>query len=117
MKIDEDSEGYWVEPMLEGHPVSMQTDTGSKASIISDEVYKQILRHLPLRPSDTRFKTYLGEPVPMEGMTDVKVQSNNQVKKLPIYIVKGDYPAILGRVWLEKMKLNWHTVKMVSQTA
>ncbi|XP_061745073.1 uncharacterized protein K02A2.6-like [Nerophis ophidion] len=57
--MDEDSEGYWVEPMLEGHPV--------------------------------RFKTYLGEPVPMAGMTDVVVQSNNQVRKLPIYIVKvGD---------------------------
>lgn len=53
----------------------------------------------------------------MAGMTDVKVQSNNQVTKLLIYIVKGDYPAILGRVWLEKMKLNWHTGKMVSQTA
>nr|XP_061825224.1 uncharacterized protein K02A2.6-like [Nerophis lumbriciformis] len=117
MKMDEDSEGYWVEPMLEGHPVSMQIDTGSKASIISDGVYKKVLRHLPLRPSDTRFKTYRGEPVPMAGMTDVVVQSNNQVRKIPIYIVKGDYPAILGRVWLEKMKLSWHTVKMVSPTA
>nr|XP_061786525.1 uncharacterized protein K02A2.6-like [Nerophis lumbriciformis] len=117
MKMDEDSEGYWVEPMLEGHPVSMQIDTGSKASIISDGVYKKVLRHLPLRQSDTRFKTYLGEPVPMAGMTDVVVQSNNQVRKLPIYVVKGDYPAILGRVWLEKMKLSWHTVNMVSPMA
>nr|XP_061833859.1 uncharacterized protein K02A2.6-like [Nerophis lumbriciformis] len=117
MKMDEDSEGYWVEPMLEGHPVSMQIDTGSKASIISDGVYKKVLRHLPLRQSDTRFKTYLGEPVPMAGMTDVVVQSNNQVRKLPISVVKGDCPAILGRVWLEKMKLSWHTVKMVSPMA
>lgn len=114
MKVNEDSEGYWVKPTIERHPVRMQIDTGSKASIISDEVYKQILRHLPLRPSDTRLKTDLREPVPMAGMTDVTVQSNYQVDKLPIYIAKGNYPAILEHVWLEKMKLNWHTVKMVS---
>lgn len=31
-------------------------------------------------------------------------------------MAKGDYPAILGRVWLENLKLNWQTVKMLSPT-
>lgn len=116
-KIDANEEGYWAKPLLEGHPVHMQIDIGSKASILSEKEYRTYLRHLSLRPSDTRFSTYLGEPVPMAGMTDVTVESNNQVRKLPIYVVEGNYPAILGRVWLEKLRLNWQSVKMLSPIA
>lgn len=116
-KVDTDNEGYWTKALLEGRPVNMQIDTGSKASILSEEVYKSHLQHLPLRPPDTRFSTYLGEPVPMAGMTDVTVESNNKVRKLPIYVAKGNYSAILGRVRLESLKLNWQTVKMLSPTA
>ncbi|KAL2102141.1 hypothetical protein ACEWY4_001309 [Coilia grayii] len=92
----------------------MQIDTGSKASIVSEEVYWRHLQHLPLRPADTRFSPYLGEPVPMAGMTDVTVQTGNQVRKLSVYVAKGNCPSILGRVWLENLKLNWQTVKMLS---
>lgn len=116
-KVDADDEGYWAKPLLEGHPVKMQIDTGSKASIISEKVYKSHLRHLALRPSDTKFRTYLGEPVPMAGMIDVTVQSDNQVGTLPLYVAKGNCPSILGRVWLENLKLNWQTVKMLSPSS
>ncbi|KAK0151724.1 hypothetical protein N1851_006976 [Merluccius polli] len=47
----------------------------------------------------------------MVGMTDVTVESNNQVRQLPIYVVKGNYPAILGRGWLDKLRLNWQLKK------
>ncbi|XP_060780909.1 uncharacterized protein K02A2.6-like [Neoarius graeffei] len=116
-KVDADDEGYWAKPLLEGHPINMQIDTGSKASILSKKVYRRHLQHLPLRPSDTRFSTYLGEPVPMAGMTDVTVQTENQVRKLPVYVAMGNCPSILGRVWLENLQLNWQTVKMLSPSA
>ena len=115
--VDADDEGYWVRPLLEGHPVKMQIDTGSKASILSEKVYKRHLRHLALRPSNTKFRTYLGEPVPMAGMIDVTVQSDRQVRTLPLYVAKGNCPSILGRVWLENLKLNWQTVKMLSPSS
>ena len=116
-KVNVNDEGYWAKPLLEGHPVHMQIDTGSKASILSEKEYRTYLRHLSLRPSDTRFSTYLGEPVPMVGMTDVTVESNTQVRQLPIYVVKGNYPAILGQGWLDKWRLDWQCVKMLSPIA
>lgn len=45
-KVDIDDEGYWTKPLLEGHPVNMQIDTGSKASILSEKVYESHIRHL-----------------------------------------------------------------------
>lgn len=50
----------------------------------------------------------------MAGMTDVTVRTEDQVRKLPIYVTKGNCPSILGRGWLEKLRLNWQTVKMLS---
>lgn len=114
LNMDEDSDCYWATPELEGHPVKMQIDTGSRASIISNRVYKTFMKHLPLRPSDKKFRTYTGQPVPMRGMTDVTVQCNGQTEKLPVYIVKGNYPALMGRLWLDKVRLDWQTVRMVS---
>lgn len=43
LNMDEGSDGYWTTPELEGHPLKMQIDTGSRASIISFRVYRKFL--------------------------------------------------------------------------
>ncbi|KAI2655662.1 Transposon Ty3-I Gag-Pol polyprotein [Labeo rohita] len=42
-----------------------------------------------------------GEPVAIKGVMDVEVELNGQSATLPLYVVKGNYPALLGREWLE----------------
>lgn len=39
------------------------------------------------------------------------------MRTLPLYVAKGDCPSILGRVWLENLKVNWQTVKMLSPSS
>ena len=73
LNVDDTSDGFWVRPKLEGHSVKMQIDTGSNASLVSYDVYRKFLKHLPLRPSDTVFKGCTGHRVPMKGMTEVTV--------------------------------------------
>jgi len=34
---------------LEGHPVTMELDTGSAVSVMSEGVYLEYLRHIPLK--------------------------------------------------------------------
>lgn len=70
-KVDDSSDGFWVRCKLEGNSVKMQRDTRSRASLVSCDVHKKFLMHLPLRPSDTVFKGYTGQRVPMRGMTEV----------------------------------------------
>lgn len=40
------------------------------------------------------------EPKPMMSMIDVTIKHNGQTIKLPVQMMKVNYPAILGHVWL-----------------
>lgn len=44
MSVNEGSDCYWAKANLEGHPVKMQIDTGSKASLVSYQIYKKCMK-------------------------------------------------------------------------
>ncbi|XP_061904359.1 uncharacterized protein K02A2.6-like [Entelurus aequoreus] len=117
MNVGESSDGFWAKAKLEGHSIKMQIDTGSRASLVSYKIYRKHMRHLPLRPADTVFRAYTGHTVHMKGMTDVLVQCNDQTVRLPVYITQGDYAAIMGRVWLKAIHLNWQEVRKMSDSS
>lgn len=50
----------------------------------------------------------------MRGLTEVTVQLNEQTKQLPLYVVKGDHPSLLGHAWLEKIQLDWPSVHLLT---
>jgi len=62
----------------------------------------------PLSPSKVKLKTYTGEIVSPEGVGMVKVRYGQQDCRLPVTVVKGNVPALLGRDWLHHLKLSWH---------
>ena len=41
------------------------------------------------------------------GTVDVCVKCNRQEAVLPLVVVRGARPSLLGRNWLNKLKLNW----------
>ena len=90
-------------------------DTGAAVSLVSEVVYKEKLNHLTPQPTKITLKTYTGETVPVRGIVTVTVKLNKQEVKLPLYIVKGSQPALLGCTWLEKIKLNWQEIHMVAK--
>ncbi len=73
-------------------------DAGAAVSIVSDAVYRKTLRHVCLKPTNIVLKTYTGEQVAIRG--GVEVELNGQLAMLPLYVLKGNYPALLGREWL-----------------
>ena len=42
LNVNDTSDGFWSRPKLEGHSVKLQIDTGSKASLVSYEVYRKL---------------------------------------------------------------------------
>ena len=113
LSISGESDGYWVTPLLDGSPVRMEIDTGSAVSLVSETVYKEKLLHIPLKPSSLTLRTYTGEPVPTQGVIHVTVQVNGQTAKLQLYVVKGNFPSLLGRSWLKKLILDWPAIRML----
>lgn len=112
---DEDDDGYWITPLLENTRVRMQIDTGTRVSLVSEVFYKENLRHLPLKETKLKLRTYTGGHVQVLGVADVTVNHNHQEKTLPLYVVSGNRPALLGRKWLKKLKLNWNEVFMITE--
>ncbi len=76
-----------------------------------------MLPHRTPQPSNVTLKTYTGEIVSVKGIIEVAVELNMQKRKLPLYVIEGNHPALLGRTWLEKIKLNWQEVHLVSANA
>ena len=53
----------------------------------------------------------------MLGQNDVTVRYGDQMQKLMITVVDGDYPSLLGRDWLKQLRLNWTQISMVQNSS
>lgn len=104
---------YLVEVKIAGRPVSMHIDTGAAVSIINEEVYAQLPRQRGLGPCTLELKTYGGTPLETRGQATVVVEYEGQKTSLPVIVVPGTQPCLLGRDWLAELKLNWSQVLSV----
>ena len=86
---------------VEDHPFVMEVDTGAVLSLINKSVYKStpLFNKLPLQSLTVQLRTYMH--------WSVKVQSGSQVHTLPLLVVSGQGPSLLGQNWLLKLQLDW----------
>ena len=61
-------------------------------------------------PSQVKLHSYSGEAIPVLGTVDVVVKYGVQIATLPLLVVKGEGPNLLGRNWLGVLKLDWHEI-------
>ena len=95
---------------VEGQDLTMEVDTGASVTVISEATRGKIWPTQPappLHPTDVKLRTYTGEAIPVVGKLMVKVQYQGQEEELPLVVVAGDGPSLLGRDWLAKLKLEW----------
>ena len=95
----------------------MEVDTGASASLISMATYESLWSTSelpPLKQTDLKLCTYTGERLKMAGMLIVDVTHNGQTKQLPLLVVEGKGPSLLGRDWLEKLTLDWRQIHQLN---
>ena len=97
---------------LKGHPCVVEVDTGAAVSLINENVYQSspVLRRLPLQSSSIQLRTYTGEGITVKSKLSVAVQSESQVLTLPLLVVPGQGPSLLGCTWLHKLQLDWYNI-------
>ncbi|CAG2226134.1 unnamed protein product [Mytilus edulis] len=94
----------------------MEIDTGASVSVISQETCKQVFgSDNSLEKSPCSLRTYTGEKIDMLGKRNVTVIYNSQSVDLPITVVKGTGPSLMGRDWLLKLQLNWKSIFKIEQ--
>ena len=94
----------------------MQLDTGATVSILPKTLYDQQFNQWLLRSTKVKLKAYNGVQIPVYGEVWLPVVYGQQKRVLPLIVVDGDGPPLLGRNWLKELQLNWHNIFLVSKT-
>ena len=98
--------------MLDGEPVTMEVDTGA-AKTMSGKTFHKLWPGRSLDSTPVRLQSYLGESIPVLGSTLVHTSYESQTADLSLIVVEGNKPTLLGRNWLNKIRLNWGQIKYV----
>ena len=94
---------YTVTVDLDGHPQSLEIDTGACVTIILEDTFKGLLPQKRLTQSKMRLSTNSGERLQAKGECEVTVEYQGQKKTLPLVVVEGRGPNLFGRNWLSEI--------------
>ena len=98
--------------------VTMELDTGTAVTVMSEKKFQKLLPHIKLRKSSLVLRTCTGQPMKLVGETTVKVVYQNQpANTLDLVVVRGNGPTLLGRDWLGHITLDWKIIGRVSREA
>ena len=101
---------------IEGKSISMEVDTGSAVSLISQDTQKKCFPQAKLNSTPVVLQTYTAESMAVLGVMVVQVKYGEYVDTHELYVVEGSGPSLLGRSWLETMRLDWQSLKVDSVT-
>ncbi|PIK43447.1 hypothetical protein BSL78_19692 [Apostichopus japonicus] len=87
----------------------MEVDTGASMSIVSEETFKAIWPNKEWHKTDIVLRTYTGAKVEILGETEVTVEYQRQKCKLRLIVIRGEGASLLGRDWLQKIRLDWNS--------
>lgn len=96
-----------VDVSVQGTEIRTEVDTGASSTVISEEEWNRLRSKPRLEASNRRLVTYTGEALQVRGVAMVEVKFKNQVETLPLKVVKGTGPSLLGRDWLLVIQLDW----------
>jgi len=109
----EGSLSFTVQLSVNKSLLTMEVDTGATLSLISQATYRKLWTKgdaPPLHRIEARLKSYAEGLIAVEGSINVDVKY--QYASLPLLVVTGDGPSLLGRDWL---KLNWSQLNGVKR--
>lgn len=106
-------EPIMVTPRIEGVEIPMELDTGAAVSIISKANVETYFKKYNLLHTNAKLKTYSGEEIQPAGKLKVMVELNNQKETLDLLVVNNEGPTLMGRNWLQQLKLNWKEIKSI----
>ncbi|XP_032067723.1 uncharacterized protein K02A2.6-like [Thamnophis elegans] len=105
---------------VEGKPCEMELDTGSATSIVSWSTIKSLLPQLSkrqLQDCNLTLRDYQGNLIPVIGTRKVRVQFKGFDGRLPLIIVEGRLPSLLGLDWFQSLGLQISGIHHLSESA
>lgn len=103
---------YYVYVKVNEKRLKMEVDTGATVSVISEKLYKRRFKKVQLMPTNCVLRTYSKQSLRLRGQISVKCNGNSHT--LNLLVVKGNGPALMGRDWIKKLKLNWSSANRLT---
>ncbi|CAB4036155.1 Hypothetical predicted protein [Paramuricea clavata] len=104
------AEPYVVDVLVSNESLKMEVDTGAAVSVMNEDTYTSLKKkhpNLELKESKVRLNTYTGEQVKVLGQLETSVKYEDQEGVWPLLVITGKGPNLIGRNWLQKIKINW----------
>ena len=101
---------YYVDINICDKRVSMEIDTRASVTIMGLKTWGKINNKKSLEPTKLRLKSYTGNSIHMKRQTKVPVQLDSFQRELPLIVVDGNSPTLLGGNWLQHVKLPWKEI-------
>ena len=102
-----------VDMSIDGCSVRMEVDTGAAYTLISESLFQRLWPGRSLLPSSIRLTAYTKQPIIVLGCCNVNLHYEGQTGQLPLLVVKGGGPPLLGRNWFSQIRLNWREIHQV----
>ncbi|XP_062297408.1 uncharacterized protein K02A2.6-like [Scomber scombrus] len=115
-ELDVPAEEPFVETLsVNETDTQFEMDSGCGVTVINHLVFKTLGgKEAPkLRPCRVRLRTYTGHRVKVLGAAVVKVQHKGLVQDLPVVVVAGSGPSLVGRYWIRRLGLQWRSEPQV----
>ena len=100
---------------IEGKTLDMEVDTGAAVSVIAENVYRQNFGYVVLQESHWLLKSYSGHKLDTVGEIEVHVVYGKITKTLPLVVIRGNGPTLLGRNWMAEIRLDWFAIKQIQE--
>ena len=98
-----------------GEPHKLEIDTGATKTVLNEETYNTLRDKVELKSSKAILSTYTGEKIPVSGEVLIPVKYQNHQHNLPALVVMSPGPNLLGRDWLQVIKLNWNSIFSIQE--
>lgn len=95
---------YMIKVEVERKMLSMELDTGSPISAVSERDYRSLFSHCKLIESELALKSYNGTALNPLGYIKVNVKHNDIADNLDLYVFRNGGLPLLGRSWMKALK-------------
>ena len=102
---------------VNGKVVEFAIDTGSGVTIMSRSAAEHLFGQVAYTSSAQKLHTYAGYQLEVMGRLNVTASHGRRRRKLPLYVINGAGPNLLGRAWLKQLDITIPRINNICDSA
>jgi len=91
--------------VVDSQTIYLELDTGATVSLLAHSTFERLWPGRPTQRMADSVSLWDGSRLRILGFVMVMVSWKGQVKQLPIHVIEGDGPSLLGRDWLSALSI------------